>query len=232
MKQGITYSLIFLFLSACASFPDAFKEAPLSATLNEIKKELRVFNSELKKGYEAKDKNGDVVTLPYQFSCKASKDKVKNYNAAEEFSIKEIKVSVTIKKSKSGKSEGGIVIASALEVGKSKSRESTTSDKLVLKLKPDLKSVPDDQIPETMSDDGIAVNLLSVVRQFTETDDTQPCLTGLESTLTLGFEVEDVKETGGELDLVVISIGGEKSRTNNYAHELEVKFDFGGAQTF
>lgn len=212
MKTLLIISALSLFLSGCASLNTRIKEdAPLHETLNEVKKELRAFRSKLK----AND---------HKFTCGAD-----TYSVIDNMEFSEIELTISVVNTINKEGEGGITVASAIEAGRSRSKKSVNTDTLVLKLVP--QSIPEDTTAQP-SKEGIAENLLSVVEQLAKVDDNGPCLHGgSKSTLTLGFNIEKSSAAEGGLDLVVFSIGGEKTKTKSYTNQIKLTFSFGDIQT-
>lgn len=202
-------------LSGCASFSSIIiEEAPLSKTLDEVKEELRAFKYALEDVNEKGEPN-------LQFACDGNSAPV-----SDVFEIEKIKVTVSVEDSKNTGVEGGIVVASALNIGGGKSGAETNTNKLALNVVPE--EIPADANAK-MSKNGIGASLLAVVDQIAKTNNSKPCLKGAKSTLTLGFEIEKNKDVEGEIDLVVFSIGGEKSKSKTYSNDIEVTFNFGTA---
>lgn len=216
MKKILLFSFIALTLAGCGS--QSIKEyivteAPLSKTINEIKKELSAFQY-------AVDQSG------LKFSCTNQQTQL----AKDLMKVPKVEVSVSVANSKSSGTEGGILIK-AFSLGGNAANEQTNKNSLKLVL------LPDDDLQGTQAnhalklENGIADNLFAVVEEFAKANDKQPCLTGSASELTLGFEIKESTTTQGGIDLVVIKVGATETEASSFANQIKVIFDFGGGAT-
>lgn len=216
MKKILLFSFIALTLSGCGSqsIQDYIvTEAPLSKTLDEIKKELSAFQYEV-------DQSG------LQFSCSGKPTQL----AKDLMKIPQVEVSVSVANSKSSGTNGGILIK-AFSLGGDAANEQTNKNSLKLVLIPDNDLVGTAANHSKKLDNGIADNLFAVVEEFAKANNQQPCLKGSASELTLGFEIKQSETVTGGVDLVVIKVGATEKEASSFANQIKVIFDFGGGAT-
>jgi hypothetical protein len=220
MKNFLFLSITTLLLSGCVSLTSNISnpEAPLHATLNAIKSELRVFERE-------------ITSHPdkYSLSCGGS-------TPSNQVSFQSIKVDLAVSETAAGDISGESVLVSGpgFTVDGEASKTSVSSDTLTVHIVPD--SIPAAAKNELLLEGGIAEALLALMAELSAVNDEPPCLNiasgeggkGPGATLSLAFSVETKKGIGGGLNFVVIKVGGNKSKTKKFSNTITVNIGIDG----
>lgn len=220
MKKRLLLGLTTILLSGCVSLTEGITnpQAPLHATLNAIKSELRVFERETT---NHPDK--------YALSCGGSVP-------SSEVSFQSIKVDLAVSETSAGDVSGESILVSGpgFTVDGEASRTKVSSDTLTVHIIPE--SIPPASQNEELREGGIAEALLALMAELSAVNDEPPCLNiasgdlgkGPGATLSLAFSVETKKGVGGGLNFVVIKVGGNKSKTKKFSNTITVNIGIDG----
>lgn len=224
MKKQFLLVLTTLLLSGCVSLADGITnpQAPLHATLNAIKSELRVFEREIANQPEK-----------YSLSCAGS-------SPSNKVSFQSIKVDLAVSETSAGDISGESVLVSGpgFTVDGEASKTKVSSDTLTVHIVP--TTIPIANPSEELQQGGIAEALLALMSELSAVNDEMPCLNiasgaggkGPGATLSLAFSVETKKEIGAGLNFVVIKVGGNKSKTKKFSNNITVNIGINGQTLF